>query len=99
MIGADEALSIDFVNVFGTRWTRREPTVLGHHLQTADRIAVARCMREDLVNPLASKRRCLDLIRTESAEFRFLFAICGCIRALVNRGAVFAGQSLIQLSR
>jgi hypothetical protein len=46
VLGATQRLGVELVHVLGARRARREPRVLGLHLEAADRRAVARRVRE-----------------------------------------------------
>ena len=55
MILVTEALRIEFVDVFGSRRTRGEPSTLGDHLQTADGSVIARRAIEHALNLFAGE--------------------------------------------
>src|ERR1043166_7121232 len=65
MIFVTEALGIDFVNVFGARWTRSEPSALRDDLDATNRLVVARRAGQFFLYRLAGKFLCIDPVRIE----------------------------------
>ena len=63
MFRPEEAFTVDFIGIFSAGRTRREPAVLGHHLQPADRSTVARRFRQTRGNGIASQGAGADHIR------------------------------------
>src|SRR5580698_10743891 len=62
MIVAFETFGVNFVNLFGARWPRREPSVFGDDLQSADRRAVAGRIGQGRDDFVARQLLGLDLI-------------------------------------
>src|SRR5690606_9837476 len=96
---AFEAFGVDLVDVLGAGWPRGEPAVIGDHLQSANRCAIARRLGENLGDGLTSQYRCRDLRGRRFAQFGFLLAISRRIDALVHRRAEALGQCPIALPR
>src|SRR3569832_913265 len=78
MIRAKEAFRIDLVVLLGAGRTRREPPVLGNHLEAADRRAVARRLGEDGLDGFAGQFGSLRLPRRELGKLLFLRWRCWC---------------------
>ncbi len=72
--GADgiraKALGVDLVDVLGAGRPRREPAALGHHLQPADRRAVAGGPGEDRQDLSPGQLGGLDLLRARALPAR-----------------------------
>lgn len=67
---ADKAFSVNLVDVFSARRTRREPAVFGHDLQATNSLLIAGGMAEDLGNGFSGQGRRLDLFRGQLAQQR-----------------------------
>ena len=94
MLGALEALGVDLVNIFRPRRPGGEPTVLGDHLQTANRSMVA-CRGGELVQyRIASHHLGFHQFRREVAQNCFLFGVRVRVQAGVETPAHFRFQCL-----
>ena len=98
MIAASIALGVEFVDGFGTGWTRGEPPVSRHHFHAAERCAVARRRREHRFDRCAGELGCDDIGRREVEESRFLFYGCGRIEPRIYRSAEFSRQIVVLLA-
>src|SRR5699024_209104 len=72
VLGGDERLGVDLVDVLRARRARGEPRVLRRHLEAADRRAVAGRRRELRRDLLAREVRRADLGGVERGERRLL---------------------------
>ena len=98
MIGAEEALGIRLVDVLGARGSRGEPAVLRHHLETADRRAVAGRRGQDRRDRLAGQLARPDLLRRQLRQRCLLGRRGGDVDAPVDRVAVALRQPSVDLA-
>src|SRR5260370_12017719 len=84
MFLAKEALGVNLVNLFRTRRARGKPAILCDHLDSANRVAVSRSCRENLLDLLTSNFGNADVGWGQSHEGRFLFRRGGGDQPLVN---------------
>src|SRR5260370_639212 len=99
MIRAAEALGVDLVDVLRSRRARREPAVLGRDLQAAERLAVARRVRELGDDGLAGKLAGADLGRRDALELVLLLRRRWAVDARIHRVAELGGQPTIELAQ
>ena len=98
-VRAVEALRVDFVDVLRPRRTCREPSRLGHDLETANGCAVARRSGEDGLDWLAGKVGGLHLLRRQLLQLVLLLRRSLCLDPIVERLAELARQFAVDLTR
>src|SRR5260370_5263449 len=81
---AKEVLGVNLVNLFRTRRARGKPAILCDHLDSANRVAVSRSCRENLLDLLTSNFGNGDVGWGQSHEGRFLFRRGGGIDPVVK---------------
>ena len=94
VIFTTETLGIDFVDVLRAGRPRGKPAVLGNHLDSTERSAVARSGRKLRAYWLASQFLHADLIGRYCLQPRLLFRCRGRIDPLVERHAQLARQAV-----
>src|SRR5688500_2124143 len=99
VVGALEALRVKLVDVLGARGSGGEPTVLGHHLESADGRAIARRRRETRRDGLPRELRRAHALRCEPRQHALLLWRRGCVDALVRGGSEALGEGGVELAR
>ena len=75
VVGVTQGLGVDLVLVLGTRGAGCEPSILGDDLNATNCCAIARGLREDGLDLLASDALSADVVRGESFETGLLLAV------------------------
>src|ERR1051326_6393857 len=99
MLAALEAFRVELVERLRTGWTRGEPTVLGRHLDSADRTTVPRGRGEDGGDRLACELRHREGGRRQPGECSLLRRRRRGVDPLVYRIAELTGDLLVQRPR
>src|SRR5258708_40233610 len=98
MAGIVKALSVDLVNILGSRRPRGEPTAARGDLDAADGCIVAGRRSKDLIDRLAGELRDPHLLAVELAELFLLLRICRGVHAIgVHRGQ-FLSHGAVRLA-
>src|SRR5580704_4754923 len=98
VVFAAKALRIDLVDVLGPRRARREPAVLSHDLDAAERLTVAGRGRERRSYLLAAQFRHRQFLAGQRFEQALLLWRRRRIDPCVERHTQFIGQAIEQLA-
>ena len=96
---AAKAFGIDLVDFFGAGWPCREPTTLGHHFDTTDRLAIARRVGEDGLNLLPRQAGALNAFLAHFRQHRLLLGGRVGVRAVVQRITELLGEVVVNFAR
>ena len=94
-----KALGVNLVDLFGARRTRRKPSALGDHLDSADCRTVARRDGQRVENLLAREFAINQLRRRQLFQNFLLCQRRGRVDALINRIAELGAKVVVQVRR
>src|SRR5882672_851826 len=98
MAGVMKALSVDLVNIFGSRRPRGEPTAARSDLDAADGRIVAGCVSQNLIDRLAGELRDPHLRTIELAELFLLLRVCRGVHAVGEHRAQFLSHGAVRIA-
>src|ERR1035441_695199 len=98
MIRSLEAFRIDLVDILSPRRSRRESNTPRTNFQPADRGAVPRRTRKDLLDRLTGKLLGTNLLRREPSQNFLLFPRSSSLNTIIKRLAEFASEVLVDLA-
>src|SRR6202167_981212 len=90
-----KALGVNFVNLFGARRTRREPSAFRDHLDSADRRSVAGRDRQGVENFLARELARIQFLGRQVLQNFLLREGCGRVDTFVGGLTELAGQVIV----